>query len=153
CICPPPQCAPGQNCGTVTNACGDSVSCGTCTPPLSCGAAGTPGICSIVENPCGFASGGTTATCLRSRDNSPGGCYQCAVDLGCVAPTFNGKAGEDLGSFANNTCQSVLGPPSVPTESQFCMATLNSVFTSHCASGLQINPCLCGNTPPDTCQN
>jgi hypothetical protein len=49
---PPPTCTPldcaqqGFNCGPAGDGCGNEIaSCGTCTPPATCGGGGTPGVC------------------------------------------------------------------------------------------------------------
>src|SRR5437762_5960487 len=36
----------GANCGTVLDACGATLNCGTCAPGLECGAGGTTNLCS-----------------------------------------------------------------------------------------------------------
>lgn len=148
CLCPPATCAAGQNCGTATNSCGNTIDCGTCTGLDTCGGGGQPGVCG---SPCDI----NTESCVRSRDLSPNGCYQCGVDLGCFDPQFGGYTCESGPRAAETVpaCQSLLSTPSAPTESQVCLATLKGMFSSHCAAGMQLNPCLCGTTPQDTCLN
>ncbi|MGE5041612.1 MAG: hypothetical protein ACM3IJ_01780 [Candidatus Levyibacteriota bacterium] len=46
----------GKNCGSVTDSCGNPVSCGTCTSPQTCGGSGTPGVC----------GGGSTSSCPQT---------------------------------------------------------------------------------------
>jgi hypothetical protein len=92
-----------------------------------------------------------TISCLTSRETAPGSCYRCVVDAGCFDHSFSGATCEDVTGTAP-ACQSALAAPSAPTETQVCLATLKSMFSSHCASTLEEVPCLCGATPPDTCQ-
>jgi hypothetical protein len=51
-LCGPGSCTPktcteqGFNCGPAGDGCGNLIpTCGTCTPPLSCGGGGSPGVC------------------------------------------------------------------------------------------------------------
>ncbi len=74
--------------------------------------------------------------------------------MGCFDPQFLGRTCEQLsGVPANGSCASSVGQISGPgpTESDVCFATLEQIFSTHCAAGLQLNPCLCGTTAPDTC--
>jgi hypothetical protein len=45
--CTPETCSQlGYNCGPAGDGCGGTIAtCGTCTPPLTCGGGGTPGVC------------------------------------------------------------------------------------------------------------
>jgi hypothetical protein len=44
--CPPNSCADaGANCGTIADGCGDTLDCGTCPAPQTCGGAGLPNQC------------------------------------------------------------------------------------------------------------
>jgi hypothetical protein len=52
----------GATCGTVTNNCGATVSCGSCAAPLTCGGGGTPGACG-----CPLAGGCLLNTLLAKR--------------------------------------------------------------------------------------
>ena len=50
--CVPTTCAnAGKNCGAISDGCGGSLSCGSCTAPQSCGGAG-------IANVCGGSTGG-----------------------------------------------------------------------------------------------
>ncbi|MFT3765936.1 MAG: hypothetical protein QM820_10525 [Minicystis sp.] len=45
-VCTPKTCQQlGANCGLAGDGCGGAISCGTCTPPLTCGGGGTPSVC------------------------------------------------------------------------------------------------------------
>lgn len=44
--CTPKTCAQvGANCGSVSDGCGGTLSCGSCTAPATCGGGGTPNVC------------------------------------------------------------------------------------------------------------
>src|SRR5262249_17366319 len=44
--CTPTTCAAqGKNCGTIADGCGGALSCGTCTPPQTCGGGGVAHAC------------------------------------------------------------------------------------------------------------
>src|SRR5262245_47569893 len=72
-VLPPPVCAPvtcaalGKNCGTISDGCGHTLTCGSCTAPQSCGGGGIPNVC----GPC------TPTTCAAQGKNCgaiPDGC-------------------------------------------------------------------------------
>jgi hypothetical protein len=45
-MCTPKTCAQlGANCGLAGDGCGGAISCGTCTPPQTCGGGGVPSVC------------------------------------------------------------------------------------------------------------
>ncbi len=60
---PSPNCS-GRNCGTVSDNCGGTASCGSCTSPETCGGGGTTGICGCTPSPdctgmnCGMVADG-----------------------------------------------------------------------------------------------
>jgi uncharacterized repeat protein (TIGR01451 family) len=45
CCTPATSCPAGDNCGSVSDGCGDMLDCGTCTAPETCGGGGTPNVC------------------------------------------------------------------------------------------------------------
>lgn len=152
CVCNPVFCPPGQTCGTVTNSCGNQANCGTCTPPQTCGG-GTPSVC-LPLDPCNPTQpGSSTVACLQSRDNRPGGCYQCAVDMGCFDPAFGGAACENVSTSATACAGVAPFGSAVPSERDVCLATLDQMFSSHCADNGQEVACLCGQTDPSGCES
>jgi len=45
--CSPTTCAAqGTNCGTISDGCGGTLTCGSCTAPQTCGGGGVPNVCS-----------------------------------------------------------------------------------------------------------
>lgn len=51
--CVPATCASlGAACGTPSDGCGGTLSCGTCAAPNTCGGGGTPGQCGCTSNTC-----------------------------------------------------------------------------------------------------
>src|SRR5262249_25371864 len=49
--CPPPTCTPttcaaaGKNCGSISDGCGGTLNCGSCTAPETCGGGGVANVC------------------------------------------------------------------------------------------------------------
>jgi hypothetical protein len=68
-------------------------------------------------------------------------------------PLQIGGVCEGVTGNASATCQSLVGTSAVPTETQVCLKTLDTIFSSGCAADGQETPCLCGNTDPVACQN
>ncbi len=58
-----------KNCGTVTNNCGQTVSCGTCTAPYTCGGGGTPNVCGC--NTCGGCFTAGTLIAMADGTSKP----------------------------------------------------------------------------------
>jgi hypothetical protein len=143
--CVPTTCAAaGKVCGSLSDGCGTTLNCGTCPSGTACSTDGTT--CNPVAGGCDTNS--TTTACLQSR---PAGCFQCAVDNGCLDPAQIGGTCEQLTGTAPATCQSVLATSTVPTETQVCMKTLHDIFASGCAADGQETPCLCGATDAQAC--
>jgi beta-glucanase (GH16 family) len=64
--CTPTTCASqGKNCGSTSDGCGGTLSCGTCAAPQTCGGGGTP-------NVCGNAPSGWTLTWSDEFDGASG---------------------------------------------------------------------------------
>src|SRR5205807_2455872 len=63
CVCSPLTACPGpDDCGTIPDGCGGSVSCGDagCSAPNTCGGGGTPNVCGCTASPpvlCGTGGG------------------------------------------------------------------------------------------------
>src|SRR5215510_12989771 len=48
--CIPTSCAAqGKNCGTIPNGCGDTLTCGVCTAPQTCGGGGVANVCGLAS--------------------------------------------------------------------------------------------------------
>jgi hypothetical protein len=143
--CIPTTCAAaGKVCGSISDGCSTTLNCGSCPAGTTCRTDGTA--CDPVVAGCDTNS--TTTACLQSR---PAGCFQCAVDNGCLDPAQIGGTCEQLTGNAPATCQSVLATSAIPTETQVCMKTLHDIFTSGCAADGQETPCLCGATDAQAC--
>jgi hypothetical protein len=102
--CTPQGCPSSVQCGPASNGCGGVIaSCGTCTPPQTCGGGGMPGVC-------GGASGCVPQTCQQAGVTCGpagdgcgnlivGGCGTCpAPDAGstCIPKTCQ-ELGVDCG--------------------------------------------------------
>lgn len=85
------SCPSGDNCGTVPNGCGGTVSCGSgCLTPETCGGGGAPNVCGCTPacqgNNCGDdGCGGSCGTCSAPQ--------VCGVGL-CTKPALEVVAGE-----------------------------------------------------------
>jgi hypothetical protein len=110
--CTPTTCAAqGKNCGTISNGCGGTLSCGACAAPQTCGGGG-------VANVCG---GGTTATAQ-------------------LTVTATGRSGESiLSSPAGiNVAVGTTGSASFATGTQITLSTRNgsdTIWSGACSSG------------------
>src|SRR5204863_6040610 len=85
--CTPTTCAAqGKNCGTISNGCGGTLTCGSCTAPQTCGGGG-------VANLCG---GGCTPTTCAAQGKNCGtiadGCGGTLTCGACTAPQTCGAA-------------------------------------------------------------
>jgi len=78
-------------------------------------------------------------------------CSQCAIDNGCLDPAQQGGTCEGVLGTAPAACGPVLGTVSAPSETQVCLATLQTIFGSGCAATLQETPCLCGTADAAQC--
>jgi len=88
----------GAQCGTVTNGCGQQVTCtNTCSGVNTCNGAGNPNLCGCTPNAfnCGFMQCGGTISdgCGRTKDCS-GDCQSlCPDNCQTKSCTFNGANG------------------------------------------------------------
>jgi hypothetical protein len=143
----PPTCTPitcqDQNisCGPAGDGCGNEItSCGTCTPPGTCGGGGVPG-------KCGAPDGGscTPQTCLSQNITcgpAGDGCGNEIASCGtCVAPATCGGGGVpgQCGFPEAGTCQ----PETCAQQNIYC---------GPAGDGCGGNIPSCGTcTPPQTC--
>src|SRR5712692_5258286 len=66
----------GANCGSISDGCGHTLQCGTCTAPQTCGGGGTANVCG-----CGSCSdGGTLPPPWIDTDVGPTGTRGSASD-------------------------------------------------------------------------
>jgi hypothetical protein len=152
CLCQPRTfCSSDVNCGVQPDGCGCTLNCGTCPSGSTCQIpdGGTAGTCSPTG--CDFRSG-NTAACIQSRDGLEASrCSRCVNDNGCFDPAQLGGTCESLIGTAPASCAAVLGTASAPSEKQVCLATLDRIFQSSCATTLLMAPCLCGATSATAC--
>src|SRR5439155_4789214 len=77
----PPVCAPltcleqGKNCGTISDGCGGTLTCGTCTALQTCGGGG--------GEVCGAAAACTPTTCAAQDKNSGAIIDDCGGGMLC----------------------------------------------------------------------
>jgi hypothetical protein len=110
--CTPTTCAAqGKNCGTISNGCGGTLSCGACAAPQTCGGGG-------VANVCG---GGTSATAQ-------------------LTVTATGRPGESILSnpAGINVAVGTTGSASFATGTRITLTTRNGsdvIWSGACSSG------------------
>jgi hypothetical protein len=83
-VCMPKTCASlNFNCGTAGDGCGNTLDCGTCTTPQTCGGAGSPNRCGCKPKTCDAAGAkcGTVADGCGGMDT----CQACPHGQSCVA--------------------------------------------------------------------
>src|SRR5262249_2038970 len=80
-------------------------------------------------------------------------CSQCIIDNGCLDPAQLGGSCEDTPGIAPASCSDVVGTTGNLTETQVCLATLDTIFVSGCGSGGTLVRCLCGATDASACVN
>jgi len=142
-------CPAGDNCGTVSNGCGGTLSCGTCTAPQTCGG-GTPSN----PNVCGC----TPKTTCPAGDNCgtvPDGCGGAPINCGtCTAPqTCGGGTPSNpnvCGCTPKTTCPA---GDNCGTVSNGCGGTVDCgtcTAPQSCGGGTPSNPNQCGCTPTVT---
>lgn len=84
--CIPTTCAAqGKNCGTISDGCGHTLSCGACAAPNTCGGGGTANVCGCTPTTCS-AQGANCGTI----PNGCGGTLDCGT---CTAPQTCGGGG------------------------------------------------------------
>jgi hypothetical protein len=95
CGCTPSSCAAqGKNCGTISDGCGGTPSCGSCLLPQTCGGGGTPNVCGCMPTSCaaqgkncGTISDGCGLTLTCGTCQSPNTCGGGGIAnvCGCTA--------------------------------------------------------------------
>ncbi len=115
--CTPATCASlGKNCGSVSNGCGGTLSCGSCTSPQTCGGGGTPNVCGQAactpETNAAFCSRlGKTCGSVTANDNC--GTSRTVTSCGtCTSPLTCGGGG------TANVCGQAACTPE--TDAAFC---------------------------------
>ncbi|MBI2391995.1 MAG: hypothetical protein HYV09_20555, partial [Deltaproteobacteria bacterium] len=109
-VCTPTTCsAAGKNCGTISNGCGGTLSCGTCTSPQTCGGGGTANVCGCTPTTCSAAGkncgtipngcGGSLSCGTCTSPQTCGGSGTANV-CGCT-PTTCAAAGKNCGSISD----------------------------------------------------
>jgi MYXO-CTERM domain-containing protein len=87
-------CPPPDNCGTIGNGCGGTVSCtGVCTLPQSCGGGGTANVCGCTSNPIATTCAGKCGSVI---DN-------CNVAVACGV-TYCTPPANSTATCSGNTC-------------------------------------------------
>jgi hypothetical protein len=68
--CTPRTCAQlGANCGSVTDGCGGTITCGSCVAPQTCGGGGTANVCGATGS---FCNPGSTQSCYTGPAGTSG---------------------------------------------------------------------------------
>jgi len=98
--CTPTTCAAqGKNCGTITDGCGGTLGCGTCTAPQTCGGGGGANVCggsSAVLTLTATGRGGETVSSTPSGLSVPVGTTRSAGFAVGTAVTLGATNGRDV---------------------------------------------------------
>ncbi len=82
--CTPTTCAAqGKDCGTISNSCGGTLSCGSCTAPETCGGGGSANVCGCTPTTC--AAQGKDCGSISDGCGSTLNCGSCTASQTCVA--------------------------------------------------------------------
>ena len=88
--CTPTTCAAaGAGCGSLSDGCGNTLNCGSCTAPATCGGGGTPNVCgttttSTSTTTTSTSTSTTTSTMAATCADSDQACQtSCTVDADC----------------------------------------------------------------------
>jgi hypothetical protein len=102
--CVPTTCAAqGKNCGSLSDGCGGTLSCGSCTSPQTCGGGGTANVCG--SSACTPTTCATQGKNCGSISDGCGGTLSCGT---CTSPETCGGAG------TANVCGASVTDPSGP---------------------------------------
>lgn len=119
CGCTPGTCDSLQkNCGSMSDGCGGTLSCGTCSAPETCGGDGTPNVCGCIPTTCAALGkncgtvpdgcGGTLScgSCMNGETcGGTGTANVCGV--GTCTPTTCDAQGNNCGTISDG-CGSIL---------------------------------------------
>ena len=76
--CTPTTCsAQGKTCGSISNGCGGTLECGTCTSPQTCGGGGTANVCGGGSSSCSATVSAYTQAKCNSTAVYNGKLYRC----------------------------------------------------------------------------
>jgi MYXO-CTERM domain-containing protein len=137
------SCDGGQSCGTQSDGCGGTITCGTCALPQTCGAVGTPGRCGCA--PKTSCEGGQNC---GSQSEGCGGTIPCGT---CKLPQTCAGGGDPgrCGCTPKTSCE---GGQNCGTQSDGCGGTIpcgTCKLPQTCAGGG--DPGRCGCTPRTSC--
>jgi hypothetical protein len=134
------SCPAGDNCGTVSDGCGGTLSCGTCAAPQTCGG-GAPGI----PNVCGCTPKSTCAA--GDCGNVPDGCGGTLSCGGCTPPQTcgGGPSGNpnQCGCTPITTCPSGFQCGGVPDGCGGILSCGGCMAPQTCGGGGAANQCGC----------
>lgn len=107
--CVPQPCPANVTCGPASDGCGGVIaSCGTCTPPETCGGGGTPGKCGGNNGCVPLTCADQGISCGPAGDGCgnliPNGCGACTPPETCGGGGTPGKCGGG-GACVPKTCQ------------------------------------------------
>jgi hypothetical protein len=150
--CTPTTCtAQGKNCGTTSDGCGHTLSCGRCTAPQTCGGGGTPNVCGCTPTTCaaqGVSCGTVSDGCGGTLDCAPPGETLC--DAACVDtstdPNNCGACGHTCSSPTGSVCTN--GTCTCPAGETLCGSQCLDLQSDPDSCGSCSNRC---NVSPSDC--
>ncbi len=101
CSCTATTCAAeGKDCGSISDGCGGTLGCGSCTAPQTCGGGGTANVCGCTPTSCAAED----KNCGSISDGC-GGSLDCST---CASPdTCSGGGTPNVCGCAPDTCASL----------------------------------------------
>lgn len=165
CQCVPDNVTPclGKSCGTATNNCGQTITCGSCASPATCGGGGVPNQCGCTPQPVVQACAGRTCGTAKDSCGNDVICGTCAAPetcggggevgkCGCTAePIATTCAGKACG-MATNNCGDTVWCPSTCGDDKTCDASNQCVDPPSCL-GLGPGQATCGSAGETCCKN
>jgi hypothetical protein len=159
--CTPTTCAAlGKNCGEISDGCGGTLNCGTCSAPQSCGGGGAANACGCTPTTCAAQH----ATCGSISDGCGGDltCGTCPAAPVCQTATCSGgtcvtaadpaRDGESCGGgkvCRNGTCACPSGTRDCGGTCRQCCADSDCPGAT-CSAAVCIDGA-CGLTPIEGC--
>jgi hypothetical protein len=96
--CTPTTCAAqGATCGTIPDGCGNTLDCGSCAAPQTCGGGGTANVCGCTPTTC--AAQGATCGTIPDGCGDTLSCDSCATGFVCTAGQCCNDTTANIGNY------------------------------------------------------
>ena len=163
--CTPTTCAAqGKNCGTISNGCGGTLTCGSCTAPQTCGGGGvanlcgggcTPTTCAAQGKNCGTIADGCGGTLTCGSCTAPQTCGGGGVANVCggttstaqLTVTASGRSGESVSSSPAGLKVNV----GTSSSASFATGTVVTLSVSNDRDAIWSGGCSSGSSKTKSC--